>query len=784
MKQLYTHFFSLNPPYIRWLKNALLLCCLLSLPSLSYGQCTAGFTYTIIDDVVIYESTSTNTNGNPLRFYWNINKYYSGFFQGSDSISFQYAEPDTFTATLIVYDSIANCRDTFSDIISLNFPVICNADFDASVTPNYPTVTLDFKSKKYNPNFVYYINFGNGDEDTVSVDQLYYGYSFRYSYLYYTGGDTYNVCVRVVNTKTGCSDTVCKNVIIPHVNRTPCTANFNYYEYGQGVQFNSYSNCNVKYEWNFGDGSTSSYANPYHAFPLPGTYKVTLKVYGTALYEPDTISHFVTVKTGYCSAAFGIYGDYGYGNQLLVHFPQTPSTKFRLDFGDGTVYTQRDTSRHDSNFVHLYAKSGTYNICLIKTDTIYNCTDTVCKSVTVNDPVFCYAGFYASIDQPGRYANFQSDSNFIGMQSSRFTWDFGDGSQVESGIGQYHAYHIYSKNGTYQVKLIVSNTKENCSDTMIKSIIIKKPVYKAPIVAYTTDIVDSFIIYLVKYNETDSTLEAIDTGYVGTEADTGILSRNCIFDSLPPGKYRIKAAPAKTSDWYKDYLPTYADTTLFWEKARVIVLDGETSQHQYARVELKPGNNPGGPGFIGGKVSAGANKREGEALKDIQIMLLDVNKNPVTHTYSDADGNFKFQNIALGTYTVYTEVVGVKTNAVNATLTSDNPRVENVEVKVSKKVIITGIKAKSGEIFIQKPKLYPNPASANIYLETSLKKAERLQLNIITAEGKEIITEMIDLPAGNFTYQVNTAELPAGAYILMLKNTSGESQMQAKFMKY
>lgn len=84
-------------------------------------------------------------------------------------------------------------------------------------------------------------------------------------------------CVTVIDANA-CSATSCDTV-----HGSPCDANFSWYLAGgcDSVQFVStgLSAASSQYQWNFGDGTSSTLANPIHVFSAIGTYTVVLTVY-------------------------------------------------------------------------------------------------------------------------------------------------------------------------------------------------------------------------------------------------------------------------------------------------------------------------------------------------------------------------------------------------------------------------------------------------------------------------------------------------------------------------
>ena len=76
------------------------------------------------------------------------------------------------------------------------------------------------------------------------------------------------------------------------------TASFTYssdsYEEGDTIYFTSTSSNADNFEWNFGDGSTSTVENPWHIFISTGSFEVKLKV--TNDDGSDETSSSVTIK--------------------------------------------------------------------------------------------------------------------------------------------------------------------------------------------------------------------------------------------------------------------------------------------------------------------------------------------------------------------------------------------------------------------------------------------------------------------------------------------------------
>ena len=83
------------------------------------------------------------------------------------------------------------------------------------------------------------------------------------------------------------------------LNSSPPTASFdvsnNVFCLGEPIQFNDFSTGSVSsWEWDFGDGNSSTNSNPSHLFGAPGTYTVSLTVTNTI--GSDTETQIITIN--------------------------------------------------------------------------------------------------------------------------------------------------------------------------------------------------------------------------------------------------------------------------------------------------------------------------------------------------------------------------------------------------------------------------------------------------------------------------------------------------------
>ncbi len=142
------------------------------------------------------------------------------------------------------------------------------------------------------------------------------------------------------------------------------------------VTFNNTTEGGETFTWDFGDGSpTSNEAYPTHVYQNPGTYQVKLHaVDNNTCNIQDDFTKSITVE-GPPTAQFTSSPDKPQENVPISFVNQSMGgSTYLWDFGDGIVSTE-------TNPVHQYNKTGTYNACLTVTNAA-GCKDTVCQEVS------------------------------------------------------------------------------------------------------------------------------------------------------------------------------------------------------------------------------------------------------------------------------------------------------------------------------------------------------------------------------------------------------------------
>lgn len=237
------------------------------------------------------------------------------------------------------------------------------------------------------------------------------------------------------------------------------------------VNFNNNSSMSsgtlTSYNWDFGDGSFSTQANPSHTYVTSGTYLVSLIVSSNKGCK-DTVVNLVTVNPPPV-AAF-TYTTICEGNPVTFNdnssISQGNINQWNWTFGDNTPnsYLQNPT--------HIYSAAGVYTVSLSITSN-QGCSATATQVVTVNaKPNVNFSVANACL---GSNLNFINSSTISGGTINNWMWDINGDGIIEYNTANIN--HNYAASGTYTVVLNASSNA-NCINSHSTTV----TVYPLPIV--------------------------------------------------------------------------------------------------------------------------------------------------------------------------------------------------------------------------------------------------------------------------------------------------------------
>ncbi len=273
------------------------------------------------------------------------------------------------------------------------------------------------------------------------------------NYLWSTGAGTQTISVNTTGSYSvtvtdagGCSTTFNNNVT---VNPVP-VVDFSTQSGCLGSQtvFTDLSTVSTGtlalWQWNLGDGNSSSQHHPRENYPGAGNYTVSLVV-TTGAGCVDSISHIISIDPLPVSDFSASTVCQSNGTQFtdLSTISSGVVGGWYWTFGDGATSTLQDP-------VHTYANAGNYIVNLV-TSSGSGCKDTSTYSVNVNPmPV---PDFYTADVCDGDSIHFTNASYINNGSISDVQWDFGDGN----GSTLNDPAYLYATAGTYTVTLTIGS---------------------------------------------------------------------------------------------------------------------------------------------------------------------------------------------------------------------------------------------------------------------------------------------------------------------------------------
>ncbi|MDP2722990.1 MAG: PKD domain-containing protein, partial [Bacteroidales bacterium] len=366
-----------------------------------------------------------------------------------------YQLPGTYNVSITITDN-SGCVEFVSHLTEVY--TLPNPEFTAqTICLGDSTYFTDLSNDPSSSIISWYWDFGDPGSGVNNTSAL-----SNPTHFYAIAGD-YNVSLAVGNQR-GCSDTL-QQIVTLHPNPTVLFS-ADTVCFGTATHFTDLSFVNTgeitSWNWDFGDGISSTLENPNHLYAASGKYEVTLvaaNISGCSAQYTDSVwVHSLPTA------------DFTFGPFCVNHLGQffdtstlgdTNIVSWNWNFGDGFTSTLQDPE-------HNYLFSGTFNVQLEVVDA-NGCSDVIFQNVLVNP--------LPNVDFDYSVANCSNDTTFFTDLSipnptpiASWFWDFGDGNtSIEQNPG-----HYYGIDGTFTATLTITNT-DGCENSIQRQIDISAP---------------------------------------------------------------------------------------------------------------------------------------------------------------------------------------------------------------------------------------------------------------------------------------------------------------------
>jgi hypothetical protein len=241
-----------------------------------------------------------------------------------------------------------------------------------------------------------------------------------------------------------------------------------------------------------------------------------------------------------------------------------------------------------------------------------------------------------------------------------------------------------------------------------------------------------------------------------------------MFSDLSPGLYAVRAI-ATSVNGTTGYFPTYYYSTVDWQSASVIGIPNALTV--LFDIRLVPTSNANGQGVINGSLidpdgilAEVYTAHRTAGIGDIQIVLSDGTGQPLRFTYTDAGGEFRFEDLAWGSYRIRFEYPGIQSPEVWVTLGPDLPTVSDV-------VISTTQLGFTGTTEVMPGKLLVAPQPVIDYCSISVSRAidGEHTLSIIGTNG-QILKNIRNIFSQAEAKTIDVSDLGAGIYVVKVQS--------------
>lgn len=436
---------------------------------------------------------NSNTGGRPVIYrYWDFGDATTA---ASNNPVHTYIAPGSYPVSYSLITDVGCLSDTTTHVVALSNPP--SSMFSIS-SPRCKGKTITFSDQSTTTGGAiiskWYWDFGDGSPIVTALTNA------NQEHTYAIAG-TYTVTLKT-ETTTGCQSPVYPIPVIVSENPVAGFTFPNICLPAGAAQFNNTSTIPdgtqalLTYSWNFGDGSPAiSIQHPLHYYTGTGPYGVTLTVTSNNGCITDTTQLVNTIYTQ-ADGEFTVNPENCLNDVTTFTSTANPLAgntvaEWHWDFGDAT-------SSLLQNPLHTFISPGTYSVRhWIVTDKGCN-SDTAIHTVTVHPLPTANFNFSTPACETKLISFTDISAANAGILNS-WTWDFSDGSVVET---TQNPSHTFNAAGTYPVTLVVTSTEGCTSNVMTGPVVIHpqpEPGFISPEVCLT-----------------DASAQFIDTSHIAT----------------------------------------------------------------------------------------------------------------------------------------------------------------------------------------------------------------------------------------------------------------------------
>lgn len=374
------------------------------------------------------------------RYFWDFGTGLPGDTSNIPGPIFTYRQTGFYTVTQIVWNNLTGCSDTAYETVSVE---VFRMSVSAAPLSGCAPLQVQFTDQSIG-GAIWNWSFGDGNR-SIQQNPLHTYQNqgpFFASIVLYSAGACSDARSITINPYR-------PNIFFTAQDTNACIGDTIRFQDATASPINL-----VNWQWDFGDGNSSTDQDPKHVYARSGDFTVTLTVTDSRgcvntfsrrrfilVSKPN--ASYSPVFPATCIGRRMVFTDRSSGISSLI---------YNWAFGDlGGSFTP-------GSQVYTYTRNDTFTTQLIVTDSL-GCRDTLQVPVIVDDPRIQVAASQTFINCPPLLVNFtatiQSAHNFV-----NWNWNFGDGN----GSNVQNPTHQYTLPGSYQVYLVATSSS-GCSDT-------------------------------------------------------------------------------------------------------------------------------------------------------------------------------------------------------------------------------------------------------------------------------------------------------------------------------